>query len=56
MYKVIEGFRDRDGKSYKAGDSYTGVKHRVAELLSNDNRENRPFIKAVKKETKKEGE
>ena len=65
---VIEKFEDRDGKVYKAGDVYPRPankkvsKKRLDELLTDTNREGRPFIeveveeKIEKEEIEDEGE
>ena len=65
---VIEKFEDRDGKVYKAGEVYPRPankkvsKKRLDELLTDNNREGRPFIeveveeKEEKEESEDEGE
>ena len=65
---VIEKFEDRDGKVYKAGEVYPRPankkvsKKRLDELLTDANREGRPFIeleveeKEEKEESEDEGE
>lgn len=53
---VIEKFEDRDGKVYKAGDVYPRPankkvsKKRLDELLTDTNREGRPFIEVEAEE------
>ena len=58
---VIEKFEDRDGKVYKAGEVYPRPankkvsKKRLDELLTDNNREGRPFIEVeVEEEIEKE--
>ena len=63
---VIEKFEDRDGKVYKAGEVYPRPankkvsKKRLDELLTDNNREGRPFIEVEvvkeKEESEDEGE
>lgn len=56
MYKVLETFKDKDGKIYEIGEKYANDdKERLKVLSSTDNAYNRPFIKKeVKRQSKKE--
>lgn len=60
-YKVLETFRDTDGRIFNEGDSYpysTVTKERLTELSTDGNKYGRPFIKETKekKSSKKAGE
>ena len=57
MYKVIEKFRDNDGKIYEVGEEYCNDnKERVEQLSTDKNKCNRPFIEQVKKTRSKKTE
>ena len=62
MYKVIEKFKDKDGKIYEIGDKYeSDDKDRLNTLSSTDNAYKRPFIEKQirsrkKKVVEKDGE
>lgn len=54
MYKVIEKFREKDGKIYDVGESYENEdKERINALLTDNNACKRPFIEEVKRTRKK---
>lgn len=60
MFKVIKQFKDlQDGMHlYKVGDTYPRAglepsENRIKELLSSDNKQKQPLIKAVENEPKK---
>ena len=54
MYKVIEPFKDRDGKFYSVDDTYfSESEERIKTLSSSENKYGYPFIEQVKKTRKK---
>lgn len=55
-YKVLEKFRDTDGRIFEEGDSYpfsTVTKERLTELSTDGNKYGRPFIEEIKEPKKK---
>lgn len=55
MYKVLESFKDRDGKIYNVGDEYVNYdKEAIKRLSTKENKYERAFIKKeVKRQSKK---